>query len=104
MAKLYDLAVKIGSYEKNGETKNKYENVGVVMSGEHGPYIILKRTFNPAGIGEGESIFISMFEPRKKEDDAGKLAPSNPMDGETVDDAPPPSDIDNPFDDTDLPL
>ena len=98
MAKLYDLAVKVGSYEKNGETKNKYENVGVVMSGEHGPYIIMKRTFNPAGLGEGESIFISMFEPKKKEDNAWKFKAEKQIPNEPAfDDA-------NPFSDDEVPI
>lgn len=62
MAKTHDLAVKVGEYQKDGQTKNKYENVGVVMEGQNGPYILLKKTFNPAGVNsEKESIVISMF-------------------------------------------
>jgi hypothetical protein len=67
MAKKYDLAVKVGSYEKNGETKNKYRNIGVVLDSGNGPYILLNRDFNPAGVPcdpDRESIIVSLFAPR----------------------------------------
>ena len=68
MAKKYDLSVKIGEYtDASGATKGRYQNVGVVMEGQNGPYILLNRTFNPAGVpgqADRESIIISMFEPR----------------------------------------
>ena len=73
MAKKYDLAVKVGEYEKDGETKSKWQNVGVVLEGEHGPYILLDRVFNPAGLPNPENrnnIFVSMFKPKGKKDDA----------------------------------
>lgn len=69
MKKVYDLAVKNGSYEKNGETKFKYLNVGCVMQGDKGMFILLDKTFNPAGVidEKGErSVLISMFEPKNK--------------------------------------
>lgn len=64
--KMYDLAVKVGTYTKDGETKNRYQNVGVVIDGPHGPYMLLNRYFNPAGVpGENDrdSILVSMFKP-----------------------------------------
>lgn len=67
MTKKYDLAVKVGTYEKNGETKNRYQNVGAVLEGDRGPYILLDRHFNPAGIANPDNrsnVIISMFEPR----------------------------------------
>ena len=72
MAKKYDLVVKVGEYtDREGQTKARFKNVGVVMEGQNGPYVLLDRTFNPAGVSgnEGrESIIISMYEPR---DNAG---------------------------------
>lgn len=69
--KKYDLAVKTGSYtNRNGETKNRYENIGAVMVGDNGPYLMLKRTFNPAGVPvqDGrDSILVSCFEPRERD-------------------------------------
>jgi len=70
MSKKYDIAVKVGEYEKNGETKSKYENIGVMLKGEHGPYILLKRTFNPAGVpnpNNRDTVLISLFEPKEKQ-------------------------------------
>jgi len=70
--KIRDLAVKTGSYTKDGETKNRYENVGSLMKGDDGNvFVLLKRTFNPAGVpvDDGrDQILISAFELR--EDDA----------------------------------
>ena len=69
MAKKYDIVAKTGEYTSNGETKSRYLNVGAVMSGEHGPYMLLNKTFNPAGVpGDPAkaSILLSLFEPRDK--------------------------------------
>lgn len=67
--KKYDAAVKTGEYtDRNGEKKSRYENIGTVMMGDNGPYLILKRTFNPAGVPNPEnrdSIVVSFFEPRE---------------------------------------
>lgn len=63
--KTHDLAVKVGEYESNGETKSRYENVGSLMQGDNGPFILLKRSFNPAGVpSKGDQVAISCFEPR----------------------------------------
>lgn len=70
MAKTHDLAVKVGEFEKDGKMKGRYENVGAVMESQNGPYILLKKTFNPAGVpGDKESIILSMFPVDKKPDD-----------------------------------
>ncbi len=71
MKKVYDLAVKTGSYEKNGETKGRYENVGAVMEGNDGnKFIMLKRCFNPAGVpfkDGSDAILVSMFTPKERD-------------------------------------
>jgi len=70
MAKKFDLVVKVGEYTDNqGQTKGRFKNVGVMMEGDKGPYILLDRTFNPAGVGgnEGrESIIVSLYEPKQE--------------------------------------
>jgi len=70
MKKIYELAVKVGSYKAaDGENKNRYENVGAIMENDNGKFMFLKRSFNPAGVEykEGsESIIISMFAPKEK--------------------------------------
>lgn len=66
--KLYDAAVKTGSYTDNtGTQRNRYENIGVVMEGDNGPYLMLKRTFNPAGVpgnADRDSLIVSLFKPK----------------------------------------
>ncbi|OPX89077.1 MAG: hypothetical protein A4E53_01685 [Pelotomaculum sp. PtaB.Bin104] len=70
MEKIFDVAVKVGTYEKDGETKGRYENVGAVMEGENGKFILLKRTFNPAGVPNEDNrdkVILSLFKPKEKE-------------------------------------
>ena len=68
MAKKYDLVAKVGEYtDGQGQTKGRFKNVGVMMEGQNGPYILLDRTFNPAGVGGNdgrESIIVSLYEPK----------------------------------------
>ncbi len=65
----YDLAVKTGAYEKNGETKGRYMNVGVVMENDNGMFMLLDPAFNPAGVPrEGDRVMVSMFEPRRRDE------------------------------------
>jgi len=67
MKKKYDAVVKTGSYTNQaGETKGRFENVGSVMEGDNGLFMILKATFNPAGARqEGkDSIIVSFYEPK----------------------------------------
>lgn len=70
--KKYDIAVKTGSYTNaQGEEKGRYENVGAVMSGDNGPFLIMKRTFNPAGVPNPDgrdTVILSLFEPREEGD------------------------------------
>lgn len=70
MKKIYDLCVKVGEYQNNGETKSRYQTVGSCMENdEGGMFLFLNKTFNPAGVPskEGsESIIVSMFAPKEK--------------------------------------
>jgi len=70
MNKLYDVVIKTGSYQNSqGETRGRYENIGSVMQGQDGgQFIILKRTFNPAGAPNPEnkdSVILSCFQPKE---------------------------------------
>lgn len=72
MSKLYDLAVKTGNYtNRAGEDKIKWENVGSIIETKNGgKVILLKRSFNPAGVPckeNDDSIMLSMFTPKEKE-------------------------------------
>ncbi len=63
--KVFDLVVKTGSYtDQQGQEKGRYENVGSMMEGDNGPFLILKRTFNPAGVPNPDckdSVIVSCF-------------------------------------------
>jgi len=73
----YNMAVKTGSYtDRDGKEKNTWLNVGVVLEGKYGPYILLKRHFNPAGVpcdSDKDVIPISLFKP-----DGGSVPPAAP--------------------------
>jgi len=63
--KKYDLVVKVGEYQKDGQTKSKTKNIGSVIENDTGMYIIMDRTFNPAGVpnpDNKEGLFVSMYE------------------------------------------
>lgn len=75
----YDLAIKTGEYTNSaGEKKNRYINVGVMMEKDGKPYILLDRTFNPAGVpnpDNKERVLISLYEQKGKSDTAPTSAP-----------------------------
>jgi hypothetical protein len=93
--KTHDLAVKVGSYtNQQGETKGRYQNVGALMQGDNGPFIMLAKWFNPAGVQDGhggESILISVFEPRQE----GQQAPQRTASRQAPPAARPPSGFDD---------
>lgn len=68
--KLFDAAVPCGEYtDRNGITKAKWETVGSVIETDNGKRgLLLKRTFNPAGLPVDDkspyTAFISLFEPK----------------------------------------
>ena len=76
MKKLYDLCVVTSKYTQNGQQKSRYENIGTILEKEDGkPFMMLKAHFNPAAITrqEGsESIFVSMFPPKDKDNNSGQ--------------------------------
>jgi len=43
------LVAKVGEYEKDGQTKGRYVNVGVILSNDNGEYAILDPSVNLAG-------------------------------------------------------
>lgn len=63
--KIYDLAVVIGQYQKDGQTKNRYQNVGAILQKDDGgKFIMLERWFNPAGVPNPDNrsnVLLSMF-------------------------------------------
>lgn len=69
--KTHDLSVKVGSYRDNqGNEKARYKTIGALMQGDRGPYVVLDRTFNPAGVPveDGrDQIIVSCFEPKPRD-------------------------------------
>jgi hypothetical protein len=89
-AKKYDLAVKVGEYEKNGEKKGRYKNIGTVFEGDKGMYLLLDSTvismqlFALVNKDRRDSIIVSMFEPKGEGERkaAGSAAPAAGADPE----------------------
>lgn len=70
MHKKYDIVATVGTYIKNGETKNRYKNVGVVMEKDGKPFILLEKIFNPAGLGgDRDTVLLSLYGPKQKDSD-----------------------------------
>lgn len=72
MRKVYDIAVKVGSYTNNaGENKNKYKTVGSIMEKDDGgQFILLDPLVNLAAVPREagrDMVIASMFEPKQKQ-------------------------------------
>lgn len=71
MTKRYDVVARVGSYtDSSGQEKGRFENVGAVIINQNGGFnLLLKKTFNPAGLAEPdkECIILSLFEPKQQE-------------------------------------
>ncbi len=89
------LAAKVDTYEQDGETKNKYVQIGVILDGQHGEYALLDPTVDLSGVlmkqnalnGEqNKSVMVSVFTDERRQ----QQSPSNT--------APQGADGDIPFD------
>ncbi len=70
MIKKYDIVATVGTYQKNGETKSKFKNVGAVMEKDGKQFILMDRIFNPAGLpGDKESVLLSLYAAKEKDSD-----------------------------------
>lgn len=75
--KIGDLAIKVGEYEKDGQKKGEYENVGALMQGDDGNEFVLinNSALNPslamiANRDRKRRVLISVF--RDKDEGDGK--------------------------------
>ena len=50
------LAVKTAQYEKDGKTKGEYVNVGVILDGDNGEYLLLDPAVSLAGCLSKQNI------------------------------------------------
>jgi len=64
--KKYDIVIKGGEYQVNGETKARWVNLGAVMQGDNGPFILLDPGVNLAAYMEPgkDRVIASLFEPK----------------------------------------
>lgn len=66
----YNITVKTGTYQKNGETKNNYKTVGMVMEkDDESRFIMIDPTFNFAAIRREEGrdmVMCSLMAPKDK--------------------------------------
>lgn len=89
ISKKYDIAVKIGSYvDSTGQKKNRYQNIGAVMQGDSGPFILLDPLINLAAVPREEGkdrVMCSLFEPR---DEKGQRPPQQNRQNPPDDDIP----------------
>ena len=82
MTILKKLVVKTGTYEKDGETKNRYKTIGHVHSGQHGEYITLDASANLAAFPRKDGddrVMVNMWD-KKGKDDKPKPAKQAPPD------------------------
>lgn len=69
------LMAKTGQYQKDGETKNRYTEIGVILSNNNGEYVLLDPSVNLAGVllqqqalaretngRAGDRVMVSVFE------------------------------------------
>ena len=88
MAKVGDLVVKTGEYTNaSGDVKPRYLNVGTLMEGSNGQYILLNRAFNPAGVpnpDNKDSVIVSIYTDKKES--PHQAAKSNGYQAQALDD------------------
>jgi len=76
------IVAKTGEYEKDGQTKGRYTNIGVILSNDNGEYVLLDPKVNLAGVfmeqrisnpgKKGDRLICSIFN-----DDDQQAKPSN---------------------------
>jgi len=87
----HDLVVKIGSYIKDGETKNRTLKIGSVFKSETGAFLLLDRHVNLAGIANPDnrdSVMVSLYSVRDNNSYGQPKAPVAPVVSEQEDDIP----------------
>lgn len=44
------IVAKVGTYQKDGQTKTRYQDIGVIQSNSNGEYVLLNPAVNLAGV------------------------------------------------------
>ena len=84
------LTAKVGEYQKDGKTKGRYVDIGVILSNSNGEYILLDPTVNLAGVmmkqrlmsGKGESVMVGIWsdDDQKPAQQSSSAAPTDDFD------------------------
>ena len=92
------ITAKVDTYEKDGETKGKYVEIGVILSGQHGDYILLNPTVNLAGVlvqqrmlnpsKASKSVICNIFDDSQQQQQRPAPAAKAPAQPEFDDDIP----------------
>ena len=68
MAKLKDLCVVVGEYEKDGQTKKRWQTIGALMeTKDGGQFVLLDPLVNLAAIQREagrDRVIVSLFDPK----------------------------------------
>ena len=83
------IAARIGSYEKDGQTKGEYVDIGVILNNSDGEYVLLNPTVDLAGVlmkqrmlaqetgkKSGGSVIASVFDSDRQQNN-GQQSSSN---------------------------
>lgn len=105
------IVAKVGEFQKDGQTKSRWQNVGVIMSNDNGEYILLDPLVSMAGILSAQNalamtkgdqvrdrVMCSVFEddnqgggyqqPQQRQQTAQQQAPQHPHANYFGDDTP----------------
>ena len=64
------IAAKVDEYEKDGQTKGRYVNLGVILENSNGEYILLDPTINLSGVLQMQNMLAA----KKLREDANSKA------------------------------
>jgi len=68
MAKLKDLCVVVGTYEKDGQTKKRWQTIGALMEAKDGgQFVLLDPLVNLAAVPRDDGkdrVMVSLFDPK----------------------------------------
>jgi hypothetical protein len=68
--KRYDIVAKVGEYTNNqGVQKPRWQNVGAVIDGDKGPFMVLEPWIDLAGLPreQGKGVLLNLFDPNQNQ-------------------------------------
>jgi hypothetical protein len=86
---LKDLVAVVGTYkDRDGNDKKQYRNIGKLLRNENGDFLVMDRTFSPAGMpGSDSQVFLSLFDPKPRDGQRNNQSPQ-PQGGDIDDEVP----------------